>query len=110
MGQVGKQRALLDVESEEYKVLTTQINDINEAVVAYQQNIINNHADKLVSKIVKMSTEVPIPDAPVDSNGDIIDSNFRFTYYRDHFWDNVDLTNDALVNNPIFHNKLEYFF
>lgn len=110
MGQLGKQRAKLDVDSEEYKILTTQINDINEAVVAYQQNIINNHADKLVSKIVKMSTEVPIPDAPVDSNGDIIDSNFRFTYYRDHFWDNVDLTNDALVNNPIFHNKLEYFF
>jgi len=110
MGQLGKQRAKLDVDSEEYKVLTTQINDINEAVVAYQQNIINNHTDKLVSKIVKMSTEVPIPDAPVDANGDIIDSNFRFTYYRDHFWDNVDLTNDALVNNPIFHNKLEYFF
>ena len=110
MGQLGKQRASLDAESDEYKALTTQINEINEGVVAYQKNIINNHAEKLVSKIVKMSTEVLIPEAPVDANGDIIDSNFRFTYYRKHFWDNVDLTNDALVNNPIFHNKLEYFF
>ena len=54
--------------------------------------------------------DVDIPDPPKDANGNIIDSSFSFRYYRDHYWDNVDLTNDALVNNPVFHNKLEYYF
>ena len=70
----------------------------------------SQHKDKLVAKIVKMSTEIVIPEAPVDAKGNIIDSSFRFHYYRQHYWDNVDLLDERLVNNPVFHNKLEYFF
>ena len=110
MSKLGQQRASVEKESAEYKTLTEQINAINENVVNYQDNIILNHSENLVSRIVKMSTEVPIPEAPIDENGAIIDSNYRFNYYRKHYWDNVDLNNDALVNNPIFHNKLENFF
>ena len=76
----------------------------------YQDNIIETHKGKLVSKIVKMSMDIEVPESPRDENGIIIDSNFSFKYYRKHYWDNVDLTDDALVNNPVFHNKLEYFF
>jgi thiol-disulfide isomerase/thioredoxin len=64
----------------------------------------------LVGKIVKMSLDVEVPEAPKNENGAIIDSNFRYKYYFEHYWDNVDLTADALVNNPIFHNKLEFYF
>ena len=57
-----------------------------------------------------MSMEIEVPPPPKDANGNIIDSNFSFNYYRSHFWDNVDLTDDALVNNPVFHNKLKTYF
>jgi thiol-disulfide isomerase/thioredoxin len=57
-----------------------------------------------------MSREISIPESPKDEAGRVLDSNFRFKYYRKHFWDNVDLNDDALVNNPVFHNKLEFYF
>ena len=41
---------------------------------AYQENIISQNNGMLVAKIVKMSMEVEIPEAPVDENGVIIDS------------------------------------
>ena len=99
-----------DVDSEQYKKLSEQIKATTANVVKYQEDIIANHWDKLVSRIVKMSMDVTIPDYPVDEAGNIIDSNFKFMYFRDHYFDNIDLTDDRLVNTPIFHNKLENYF
>ncbi len=93
-----------------YEDLTTKIDRATEEVEAYQKNIINEHWDKFVSRLVKMSMDVEIPEAPVDADGKIIDSNFRFLYYRDHYWDNIDLTDDRLCRTPIFHTKLKTYF
>jgi thiol-disulfide isomerase/thioredoxin len=57
-----------------------------------------------------MSIEIDVPDAPRDENRAMIDSNFRYKYYRDHFFDNVDLKDDRLVNTPIFHGKIDTYF
>ena len=89
---------------------TNKIEEINKKVKKYQDDIVEGQRGRLVSKIVKMSMDVIVPDSPRDENGNVIDSNFTFKYYRSHYWDNVDLRDDALVNNPVFHNKLEYFF
>lgn len=109
-GKLGEERAKYKMGDAQYKSLGDQIDIINKAVEVYQNNIMSQHKDKLVAKIVKMSTEVFIPEAPLDEKGNIIDSSFRFNYYRKHYWDNVDLLDERLVNNPVFHNKLEYYF
>jgi len=109
-GKLGEERSKLTDKDPKFKSLGNQIDAINKEVEAYQINIMAQHKDKLVSKIVKMSTEVVIPEAPLDEKGKIIDSSFRFNYYRKHYWDNVDLLDERLVNNPVFHNKLEYYF
>ena len=109
-GKLGEQRGKLKKEDPEYKKITEKIDAINKEVDAYQKNLVEQNKGKLVSKIVKMSMEVEIPEAPRDKNDSIIDRDFKFKYYRSHFWDNVDFSDDALVNNPVFHNKLEYYF
>jgi thiol-disulfide isomerase/thioredoxin len=109
-GKLGEERSKLKSDDPKYKELTTNIDALNKEVIDYQNNLIKNNPGKLVSKIVKMSMDIDIPEAPKDEKGNIIDSNFRFNYFRTHFWDNVDLTDDRLVNTPIFHSKLEYYF
>ena len=93
-----------------YNTLTDKIESLNKEVDAYQKNLITTHASKMVGRIVKMSMEVEVPESPKDKDGKEIDPEFRFKFYRTHFWDNVDLKYDALVNNPVFHNKLEFYF
>jgi len=105
-----EQRKGHDVGSEKYENLTKLISETTIGVEAYQENIIKNHWDKLVSRIVKMSMDVKIPEAPKDEAGNIIDSNFRFLYYRSHYFDNIDLKDDRLVRTPIFHNKFSNYF
>lgn len=96
--------------SEMYEKLQNQIDNATEEVEAYQANLVQEHGDMLVGKIVKMSMDIEIPEAPKDEAGNIIDSNFRFYYYRQHFWDNIDLTDSRLVRTPVFHNKLSQYF
>lgn len=57
-----------------------------------------------------MGMDIVIPDAPKDENGKQIDPEFSYHFYRDHFFDNIDLKDDRLVNTPVFHNKLETYF
>ena len=108
--KLGEQRAKLKKEDPEFKTLSAKIDAINKEVETYQKNLVEQNKGKLVSKIVKMSMEVEIPEPPKDKNDSIIDKDFKFKYYRAHYWDNVDFTDDALVNNPVFHNKLEFYF
>lgn len=104
------ERAKLKATDPGYKELTAKIDAINKEVIDYQNNLILVHKALLVSKIVKMSMDVIIPEAPLDAKGNIIDSNYRFNYYRNHYWDNIDLNDDRLVNTPVFHSKMEYYF
>lgn len=87
-----------------------KIDSISQKVISYQGNLVKSHQDKLVSKIVKMSMDIKIPDAPKNEAGEPINPNFSYHYFRDHYFDNLDLKDDRLVNTPIFHNKLDYFF
>jgi hypothetical protein len=103
-------RSKLKDTDDQFKKLTTRIDSINNEVVAYQNDLMKNNPTKYVSKIVKMSIDVFVPEAPKNDQGQIIDSNFRFKYFRSHYWDNIDLNDDRLVNTPVFHNKLEFFF
>lgn len=95
---------------EAYKKITHQMDSISKKVVAYQGNVVESNKDKLVSKIVKMSMDIKIPEAPRNADGSMKDSSFAYHYFRDHYFDNIDLKDDRLVNTSIFHNKLDYFF
>ncbi len=96
--------------TDEYKRLTEKIDETTKGVVAYQQNIVEQHSDMLVGKVVKMSMDIEIPDPPKDENGVVTDSSFSYRYYRDHFFDNFDFNDDRLVRTPIFHSKLANYF
>lgn len=86
------------------------IKALGEEVKAYQKNLIDKNPGTLVSKIVRMSMDIVIPDAPKNPDGTLQDSTFSYRYFRDHFFDHVDLKDDRLVNTPVFHSKVDYFF
>lgn len=108
--KITDERKKLTKEDPNFKVLSDKLEAISKEVETYQKNLISTHSKLLVSKIVKMGMEIEIPEAPKDANGKPLDSLFAYHYYRDHFFDNIDLKDDRLVNTPIFHSKLETFF
>lgn len=105
-----EQRADHEEGSDMYEQLTKQIDQATAQVEEYQLNLIKEHPNMFLSKVVKMSMDIKIPDAPVDAEGNIIDSTWQFKYFREHYFDNIDFSDDRLVSTPVFHNKFSHFF
>jgi peroxiredoxin len=89
--------------------LNERYRQISMDLIDYRKNIQKNHPTTLIAKIFKMMTDIDVPDAPRNSKGEIIDSNFQFNYYYQHFFDNFDFADDRIVRTPVFHNKFESF-
>lgn len=108
--EISDQREKLKKEDPSYKKMTSDLEVISKEVAAYQSSVVSTYPTTLVSKIVKMSMDVNVPESPRKPDGSLVDSNFSYHYFRDHYFDFVDLNDDRLLNTPIFHNKLDYYF
>ncbi len=85
-----------------------KITVIDKQVKDYKENFINKNPDWLMSKLFKASTDPVIPDPPKTTSGEI-DSTFSFSYYKAHYLDNMDFSDDRLLRTPVFHNRLQYY-
>lgn len=90
------------------KILEQQMKDINAEVADYKNKFIKDNPKSLVSIIFDCSREPDIPEAPMLPNGRK-DSTFAYRYFRAHFWDQYDFTDDRLLRTPIYHAKLDQF-
>jgi thiol-disulfide isomerase/thioredoxin len=99
-----------EADSPEFMKSQEMIDGLNKEVEDFRKSLLTEHTETLTTKILKMSFEIKIPDAPVDAEGNKIDKNFSYKYFKSHFWDNIDLTDDRLSRTKIFGEKLDYFF
>ncbi|HEU5146373.1 MAG TPA: thioredoxin-like domain-containing protein [Chryseosolibacter sp.] len=83
---------------------------INEKVMAYQQKVIDEHPTTLTARIFKANRPIQIPEPPKRADGSI-DSTFQLRWYREHFFDNFDLADDALIRmpRPIYQEKINEY-
>jgi thiol-disulfide isomerase/thioredoxin len=83
---------------------------VNDKVVAYQSEIIANYPATLTARILKASQPIKIPDAPKKANGSV-DSTFQLRWYREHFFDNFDLSDPALIclPRPLYSEKINEY-
>jgi len=72
---------------------------ISKKVMTYQDDIISRYPTTVTAKIFKATKQIEIPEPPKKADGSI-DSTFQLRYYRQHFFDNFDLSDDALTQMP----------
>ncbi len=87
--------------------LRAQMEGLDKQVKDYQAALIANNQGTLAASLVRMSMAVELPE-PRKADG-TLDSAAAYYQYRDHFWDNFDLTDDRIVRVPVFHNKLDEY-
>jgi thiol-disulfide isomerase/thioredoxin len=85
-----------------------KIKAIDKQVIDFKTNFINAHPDCILSAIFKGSQDPEVPELPIKPDGSR-DSAFAYYYYRDHYFDKLDLSDERLLRSPIYYNKLQYF-
>ncbi len=92
----------LEYFQQQYLTLDKEIND-------YKDKIFKDYPQLLITKIFKAMKDPVVPEPPVSPDGKV-DSFFQYRYFKEHYFDNLDLQDDRLLRSPVFHNKLNYFF
>jgi peroxiredoxin len=85
-----------------------QFKKATQEVAAYQNDIITKYPTTFTARLIKTSRDVEIPDPPKKADG-TLDSTFQFRYYREHYFDNFDLADDALLRlpKPMYQEKVK---
>lgn len=83
-----------------------KITAMNTDVVAYQKNLIEEHGHRLVGKFINMTLDVNIPEV-VPAGQDT--ALWRYTWYKEHYWDNCDLTDNRMVREQSIHKLLDRY-
>ncbi len=117
MAEISKKMQALNKEyeaakdnKEEQDKIREQITEINKQRIDYMNNVIDKNPDLFFTKILLAMKEVDIPDAPLDENGEPIDPAFKYKYYKAHYFDYTDFSENGLLRTPIFENKIDYYF
>lgn len=88
---------------------TEAIKQIDVLMTDYIANFKQNNPKSLFTSILNASEEVQFPEIPKKANGQP-DSLFMYRYYKAHFFDKVDFTDDRLIRTPVLAPKIDRYF
>ena len=86
----------------------TKINGVRRQIRDYYQQFVKENNNTLTGKILAASAEIQLPTPPKRPDGRP-DSAWLFRYYKAHFWDNFDFSEERLVRTPALQRKLDRY-
>ena len=75
----------------------------------YKKKFIKAFEGTFASKIIKSTLALDIPPTPKLANGEE-DLLWATKFFVEHFFDNIDLTDNKLINTPFLHQTIKYYF
>lgn len=93
---------------DEVKKIKDEIYEIDKAAEQLRKVYIENNPGLMSTKIFRAMTEIQVPEPPKNNDG-TTDSLFQYIYYKTHFWDNFDFTDDCLVRTPLYARRLDTY-
>jgi len=80
---------------------------------SYLKTVVKENGGNFLGTLVKALLPVDVPDFPVPigfANPDSVKWIRNYIYNKDHYFDNIDLTDERLLRTPILYSKLDAFF
>jgi thiol-disulfide isomerase/thioredoxin len=114
MSYLGKKRPEVEALKKELSAATDagkapiqkKIDAINQAVQAQQDKIFNEHGKTLTAALMKSSIEPKMPEFKGSEKEIQLQ---RYHYYKDHYFDNINLADERLVRSPVLFQKIDYY-
>jgi thiol-disulfide isomerase/thioredoxin len=95
------------------KVLNELAAGNEEKMRLYLNSVVKDNKGTLLSMVVKMIVPIQVPDIVIPENAKNPDSIRwirSYLYNRDHFFDNIDFSDERILRTPILKSKLDVFF
>lgn len=74
----------------------------------YQIKITEDHPGSMTAMVINLIREPEVPEPPsAEINGEPVDTAmWQYLWYKKHYWDYVDLSDDRIVRTPVFKEKV----
>lgn len=97
-------RAALDstASSEEKQMANEKLNAIQDEIKAYQNQLQAEYPNTLLDRLIRLMQTPEIPPVPAGQDS----LKFRYEYYKNHFWDGINISDPGLLRSPLLHNKI----
>ena len=95
------------------KILAPLLKLQEEKMKSYLNSVANSNNGNLLATLVKAMIPLDVPEFSIPavvSNPDSVLGMKKYFYNKDHFFDNIDLTDERLLRTPILYARLEAFF
>ena len=89
-----------------YNGLYAELDKLDEIVKNYQDNLIENNPNTITKNIVQISQQMIIPEFEGDEE---TIRNLQIQYYREHYWDAMDLGDPLLLRTPLLFGKVNNY-
>ena len=90
------------------KKLEKQKAEVSEGVNAYQEEVMKKHPGSYVTKLIAAFKEPVVPESVKNEDG-TQDKLRAFHYYKAHYWDGFDLSDNTFVNTPYLQQKIDRY-
>ncbi len=100
-----KQKTLLQ-NLDSIMIVEENINILKNKIYLKKEDIIKEHPDSLISVLIKAGMPIIPPPAPRDTSGVLLDSLFEYHYVKQHFFDNLDFSDERLTRSSLLNNKV----
>lgn len=83
-----------------------ELDNLDKAVKEYQKDVLAKHPDLITSLLIKSNEDIDVPTF----EGEEKEAQMkRYLYYREHYFDNINIPHKALIRTPFIHQKVDYF-
>ncbi|MEY3249757.1 MAG: hypothetical protein RL742_1800 [Bacteroidota bacterium] len=86
--------------------LADKLKGIDQSVKDYQQMVIKKYPSSLPAKIILASLE---PEVPEFTGADAEVQQKKYRYYRDHYFDNINIADGCMLRSPVLFQKVDFF-
>jgi thiol-disulfide isomerase/thioredoxin len=86
--------------------LQKDLDKINQEVTAYQQNILEEHAESFTALVIRSNQGVEMPEFTGTEEEKQMKS---WLYTREHYFDNLDLSDPRLLRTPFLFERINTF-
>ncbi|NSW94312.1 MAG: redoxin domain-containing protein, partial [Bacteroidales bacterium] len=112
-GSIVKRIQINKQNSDSVRILTAAQKKQEEEMKAYLRKVIADNRNNLLSTLVKAVLPIEVPEFKIPDGADNPDSLkwvLSYTYHKDHFFDNIDLTDERYLRTPLLFARLDNFF
>lgn len=87
----------------------SKLSALQREMADYRRQFIKTNRGTFAAKLLTAATEPDLPPAPKRADGRV-DSTYLYHYYKAHFFDNLDLTDERMMRTPLLAPRLERYF